>query len=94
MMPLVIPMQFMMEYNVPAKFGAKSCAFCRFVIAAAPFAPNEAVIRATHAVELSWKYIIAINNNPGMMWAGNEINILIDNCKKNKTKHQSTHKQC
>lgn len=40
--------QFIIEYKKPAKFGAKSCEFCKFVIVDAPFEPSDAVISATH----------------------------------------------
>lgn len=37
------PIKLIIEYNVPAKFGARSCEFCKFVNVAEPLNPNENV---------------------------------------------------
>lgn len=45
--PEVVPMQLIIPYRVPAKFGDKSWEFCKFVAVAAPLNPNDIVIIAT-----------------------------------------------
>lgn len=65
MKPLEVPIKFIIEYNVPAKFGARSCVFCRFVRVADPFKPNEAVMIATQAYALPPTYVIDISKIPG-----------------------------
>ena len=46
--PVVVPKKFITPYNVPAKFGARSCEFCKFVSVEAPLKPSDVVITATH----------------------------------------------
>lgn len=59
-------MKLIIAYNVPAKFGAKSCEFCRFVKVAAPLNPKEAVkIPITRYVSVT--YGIPNNKQPGMI---------------------------
>lgn len=45
--PVVVPKKLIIPYNVPAKFGARSCEFCKFVNVDAPLKPSEIVIMAT-----------------------------------------------
>lgn len=47
MNPLVVPTKLMIPYKLPAKFGAKSCEFCKFVMVAAPLNPRDNVMTAT-----------------------------------------------
>lgn len=46
--PVVVPRKLITPYNDPAKFGAKSWEFCKFVNVDAPLKPNDIVITATH----------------------------------------------
>lgn len=46
--PVVVPIKLISPYSVPAKFGAKSCEFCKFVKVDAPLKPSDVVIIATH----------------------------------------------
>lgn len=43
--PLDVATVFIIAYKVPAKLGAKSCKFCRFVSVAAPFDPNDVLMQ-------------------------------------------------
>ena len=65
--PDVVPTAFIMPYSVPAKLGAKSCEFCKFVKVAQPLNPSDKVIIATQTYELSLTYGKAIKNIPGMI---------------------------
>lgn len=62
-------MQFAIPYKDPAKFGAKSCEFCRFVKVEAPLLPKDNVIKAKANVTSQPTADWAINNNPGKKWA-------------------------
>lgn len=48
MNPVVVPTKLIIPYNVPAKFGAKSCEFCKLVTVEAPLNPKLSVMRVTH----------------------------------------------
>lgn len=58
------PIKLIIEYNVPAKFGARSWEFCKFVNVAEPLNPNESVridmIRPVFEI-----YGIASSKSPG-----------------------------
>lgn len=71
MKPLVVPTKLMIEYNVPAKFGAKSCEFCNEVTVDAPLEPNDNVMMATHIAGLLPTYVIEMSKRPGRMCAMN-----------------------
>lgn len=70
MNPDVVPIKLIVPYSVPAKFGAKSWEFCKFVKVDAPLNPSDSVITATHTYGSSPTYAKAIKNIPGIMWAG------------------------
>ena len=78
MKPLVVPTKLMIPYNVPAKFGAKSCEFCKFVIVAAPLNPSESVMTTTIKYGLNERYEIDSRKRPGIMCAMNKTQ-LFDN---------------
>lgn len=61
-----IPMKFIIEYKVPAKFGPRSCVFCKLVKVAAPLKPNEAV-RIDMINIVSVIYGITNNRAPGII---------------------------
>ena len=67
--PLVVPTKFMMPYSVPAKFGARSCEFCKFVIVAAPLNPSDNVMTATTRYLSNASNVIESKNNPGITCA-------------------------
>lgn len=67
--PVVVPAKLIMEKMVAAKFGAKSCAFCKLVMVAAPLKPNDKVMRMTQVVALSPTYPSANSSSPGIIWA-------------------------
>lgn len=56
-----------MPYNVPAKFGAKSWEFCKFVKVEAPFNPSENVISRMAQVTLHPVNVCENSKNPGKM---------------------------
>lgn len=62
-------MKLIIPYKVPAKFGAKSCAFCRLVNVDAPLKPREIVITATHQYGWWPTYASPIKHAPGKIWA-------------------------
>lgn len=68
MKPVVVPTKLMIPYRVPAKFGARSCEFCRFVTVDAPLKPKLRVIRATHTYGC-WTKHIPTRKRPGITWA-------------------------
>lgn len=61
-----IPIKFIIEYKVPAKFGPRSWQFCKLVRVAAPLKPSEAV-KIDMTKKVSFMYGIANNKAPGMM---------------------------
>lgn len=74
--PVVVPMKLITPYNEPAKFGAKSCEFCRLVKVEAPLNPKDIVIIATHQYGCWPTYAKAIKHAPGRMCAKNLNEIL------------------
>lgn len=67
--PVVVPIKLISPYSVPAKFGAKSCEFCKFVKVDAPLKPSDVVIIATHQYGWSPTYANPIKQTPGRMCA-------------------------
>lgn len=64
--PVVPPMQFIIPYKVPAKFGDKSWEFWMLVIAEAPLNPNDIVRNATAATTSHPVHVRASKSNPGI----------------------------
>lgn len=69
MKPVVVPIKLMIPYNAPAKFGAKSCEFCKLVNVEAPLKPSEIVIMLTHQYGWLPTDTKAIKQIPGIIWA-------------------------
>lgn len=67
MNPLVVPTKLMIPYSEPAKFGARSCEFCRFVIVAAPLKPSERVMIATQTYGSQPTKQSRMRKRPGIM---------------------------
>lgn len=62
-----MPTKLIIEKSEPAKFGAKSCEFCKLVTVAAPLKPRDNVMIAMQAWTLNPTKQSAINSTPGMM---------------------------
>lgn len=67
--PVVVPTKLIAPYKDPAKFGAKSWEFWRFVKVDAPLKPSEVVMIATHQYGWWPTYAKPIKQSPGIMCA-------------------------
>lgn len=63
--PVVVPMKLIIPYILPAKFGARSCEFCKLVSVDAPLKPSDIVITATHQYGWWPTYANPIRHSPG-----------------------------
>ena len=65
MKPVVVPTKLIIPYRVPAKLGAKSCEFCRFVTVDAPLKPKLRVINVTQMYGCCTKHM-PMRKSPGI----------------------------
>lgn len=66
MKPVIPPMKLMIPKMDPAKFGAKSCGFCRLVNTAAPLMAILKVNMTTIGTQLHPVKAMPMSNIPGM----------------------------
>lgn len=66
MNPVDVAAKLINPYNVPAKLGAKSCAFWRFVIVELPLNPSDNEMIATHTYGFVPTNVKRIKNSPGI----------------------------